>query len=67
MICKHLNNKVVDSRPHASGIRRRRVCEDCGFRWNTYELPEEEVIRTQRLEARLVALLGELAIDRGAA
>jgi transcriptional regulator NrdR family protein len=64
MICKHLNNHVIDSRPHAAGIRRRRVCEDCEFRWNTYELPEAEVTRAQRLEARLMALLNELAKER---
>lgn len=60
IICKHPNNYVIDSRPHATGIRRRRVCEDCEFRWSTYELPEAEVARLHRLEARVVALISEV-------
>ncbi len=28
---------VVDSRKVADGIRRRRECEQCGYRWTTYE------------------------------
>ncbi len=23
-------------------IRRRRICKDCGFRWTTFEISEEE-------------------------
>jgi len=37
--CKHLDDKVIDSRPARSGttIRRRRVCQNCQFRFTTYE------------------------------
>ena len=40
--CKHENTRVVDSRLTRDGmqIRRRRQCEDCGSRFNTYEAPE---------------------------
>jgi transcriptional repressor NrdR len=40
--CSHENTRVVDSRLTRDGlqIRRRRHCEDCGSRFNTYEAPE---------------------------
>ena len=41
--CGCENLKVVDSRPSESidAIRRRRECENCGFRFTTYERREE--------------------------
>jgi len=40
--CNHENTRVVDSRLTRDGmqIRRRRQCESCGSRFNTYEGPE---------------------------
>jgi transcriptional repressor NrdR len=40
--CNHENTRVVDSRLTRDGmqIRRRRQCERCGSRFNTYEAPE---------------------------
>ena len=40
--CNHEDTRVVDSRLTGDGmqIRRRRQCEDCGARFNTYETPE---------------------------
>ena len=40
--CRHENTRVVDSRLTRDGmqIRRRRQCESCGSRFNTYEGPE---------------------------
>lgn len=40
--CNHENTRVVDSRLTRDGmqIRRRRQCESCGARFNTYEAPE---------------------------
>ena len=37
--CNYENTKVIDSRPaeENSIIRRRRVCEECGRRFTTYE------------------------------
>jgi transcriptional repressor NrdR len=40
--CNHEDTRVVDSLLTGDGmqIRRRRQCEDCGARFNTYETPE---------------------------
>jgi transcriptional repressor NrdR len=40
--CNHEDTRVVDSRLTRDGmqIRRRRQCESCGSRFNTYESPE---------------------------
>ena len=40
--CSHDNTRGVDSRLTRDGlqIRRRRQCEECGARFNTYESPE---------------------------
>ncbi|GBG95639.1 NrdR family transcriptional regulator [Ligilactobacillus salitolerans] len=37
--CHHNSSRVVDSRPADSGhaIRRRRECENCGYRFTTFE------------------------------
>lgn len=41
--CQSKNTKVTDSRPIEEGhaIRRRRECEQCGFRFTTFERIEE--------------------------
>ncbi len=41
-LCSHEVTRVVDSRLTRDGmqIRRRRQCESCGSRFNTYETPE---------------------------
>ncbi|SHG84489.1 transcriptional regulator NrdR [Ornithinibacillus halophilus] len=41
--CQNKNTKVLDSRPIEEGrsIRRRRECEQCGFRFTTFERIEE--------------------------
>ncbi|WP_462420961.1 transcriptional regulator NrdR [Salinicoccus sp. Marseille-QA3877] len=40
--CQHSNSKVIDSRhtDEMSTIRRRRECENCGFRFTTFERVE---------------------------
>jgi transcriptional repressor NrdR len=40
--CSHEDTRVVDSRLTRDGlqIRRRRQCESCGLRFNTFEAPE---------------------------
>ena len=37
--CSHENARVIDSRPAEdnNSIRRRRVCDECGKRFTTYE------------------------------
>ncbi|MCL2859706.1 MAG: transcriptional regulator NrdR [Oscillospiraceae bacterium] len=44
--CSHPESKVIDSRPNEDGttIRRRRECEKCGNRFNTYEKVEDTPI-----------------------
>ncbi len=44
--CKHNGTKVVDSRPADDGkaIRRRRECEECGYRFTTFERIEQSPI-----------------------
>ncbi len=38
--CESENTRVIDTTHDAKGgIRRRRVCEDCDFRFSTYERP----------------------------
>jgi transcriptional repressor NrdR len=36
--CNSTETRVVDSRHTATGIRRRRQCESCDYRFTTYEL-----------------------------
>ena len=40
--CNHENTRVIDSRPaeENNSIRRRRVCDECGKRFTTYEKEE---------------------------
>ena len=40
--CNHDNTRVVDSRPadDNNSIRRRRLCDECGKRFTTYEKVE---------------------------
>ena len=42
------HSQVVDSRPRAGTVYRRRVCKKCGWRWATYEIDAEvnEVVLT---------------------
>ena len=37
--CNHENTRVIDSRPaeENNSIRRRRICDECGKRFTTYE------------------------------
>ncbi|MFA5030212.1 MAG: transcriptional regulator NrdR [Patescibacteria group bacterium] len=44
LACHHPDTKVTDSRLAGDGlaVRRRRMCEKCGFRFSTYE--EHEIL-----------------------
>lgn len=44
--CHYKSTKVLDSRPveESRSIRRRRECEQCGFRFTTFERIEERPI-----------------------
>ena len=41
--CQHNGTRVLDSRPSDEGrsIRRRRECDECGYRYTTFERIEE--------------------------
>lgn len=39
--CKANENRVIDSRPERTEIKRRRACLKCNHRWNTYERHED--------------------------
>ena len=43
MTCPVCGSKtfVINSRPKNDTVYRRRECEDCGYRFNTYEYEEE--------------------------
>lgn len=41
--CAHTESRVVDSRPSARSLRRRRECLRCHLRWTTYELYSPEI------------------------
>ena len=42
--CNQDNTRVVDSRPvdDNNAIRRRRMCDECGRRFTTYEKVEDD-------------------------
>ena len=50
--CNHENTRVVDSRLTGDGmqIRRRRQCESCAARFNTYETPELKAPRIIKVD-----------------
>lgn len=35
--CKNSKNEVVETRSAPGGIRRRRVCRQCGHKFSTFE------------------------------
>ena len=41
--CQHAHTSVVDTRPDAGHIRRRRVCERCGHRFTTREFTDSQL------------------------
>lgn len=56
--CKSENIRVLDSRSASrfAGIRRRRKCEDCGFRFTTYEIEEASLKSLEERDALLRGL-----------
>ena len=51
--CGYNKSMVVDSRPVADGVRRRRECDQCGKRFTTYEFTDKMV---QRIKNRAVEI-----------
>lgn len=56
--CKCGHVFTIDSRAHEKGnsIRRRRKCDECGYRWSTYELPKAMMDFYESQLQRLYAL-----------
>ena len=54
--CSSENTRVIDSRPadDNNSIRRRRLCDDCGKRFTTYE----------KVETIPLIVIGELVMDK---
>jgi transcriptional repressor NrdR len=52
--CGEIEDKVLESRPIASGIsiRRRRECLSCGYRFTSYEHIEEKKIMVVKRDNR---------------
>ena len=50
--CGSENNRVIDTTAINDGIRRRRACQDCRMRWNTFEFSEdsEKQLQKQRID-----------------
>jgi len=52
--CRHLDDKVIDSRTSSDGavIRRRRECLKCGHRFTTYEQTQRETLMVVKRDGR---------------
>mgnify|MGYP001320270297 CR=1 FL=1 len=52
--CSHKEDKVIDSRSARNGdvIRRRRMCEACGYRFTTYEEVIKPRLRVTKRDGR---------------
>ena len=42
--CGFEESKVLDSRPLENSIRRRRMCNECGYRFTTFETAEKPLL-----------------------
>ena len=69
--CSSENTRVIDSRPadDNNSIRRRRLCDDCGKRFTTYEINqlvdevETEIFNREEKEIPST-LIGEIVMDK---
>jgi len=52
--CGNIDDKVVESRTLANGeaIRRRRECENCGYRFTSYERTEDKQFMVVKKDSR---------------
>jgi transcriptional repressor NrdR len=52
--CGGIEDKVIESRQNASGtvIRRRRECDECGYRFTSYEHIEEKKLKVVKRDGR---------------
>ena len=52
--CNYIDDRVIESRQNASGtiIRRRRECNNCGYRFTSYENIEEKKLKVIKRDGR---------------
>ena len=52
--CNSIDDRVIESRQNASGtvIRRRRECNECGYRFTSYENIEEKKLKVVKRDGR---------------
>ncbi|MDR2582758.1 MAG: transcriptional regulator NrdR [Fibromonadaceae bacterium] len=50
--CKSDNDKVIETRTSGDSIRRRRECQDCSYRFTTYEYIEKGAITIAKRDGR---------------
>lgn len=41
--CQGQESRVTDKREGGNGLRRRRMCCACGYRWTTYEVTADRI------------------------
>lgn len=60
--CHKRNSTCIDSRLHAIGRRRRRLCANrkCKHRWTTYEIDESYVLELQAAWKALAIIRGKV-------
>lgn len=63
--CKKAEHRVVATDHLENQIRRRRECESCGFRFNTFESTESAASRLAEIEKGLAPLV-EIVTRRAA-
>ena len=75
-VCKAAKHRVVDVRPTARGLHRRRECLNCGYRFQTKERIEDDQNRAredllltmfQRMDGNDQTVLMRIAIAMRAA
>ena len=64
--CGNIEDKVIDSRTLANGdaVRRRRLCENCGCRFTSYERIEERSLMVVKRDGRREPF-DRMKIERG--
>ena len=50
--CGYQDSKVIESRGASAGIRRRRQCLECGFRFTTYERLQSNALTIVKKDGR---------------
>ena len=64
--CSSENTRVIDSRPadDNNSIRRRRLCDECGKRFTTYEKVETIPLIVIKEKEIPSSVIGEIVMDK---